>query len=83
MLIRDNTLYKIAGGEIAVVAKNDGSFVGMSYWGTGHLSMIRNFYSALQTGNEYYCDISEALPSLRIIEEIYKNCDKTLVRKVF
>ena len=45
--------------------------------------MINNFYSVLQGGNDYYCDISEALPSMLVIEEIYKNSKKTLVEKVF
>ena len=83
LLIRDDTLYKRVGRESSVVAENSEIVKGKSYWGAGHLKMINSFYSVLQGGNDYYCDISEALPSMQVIEEIYKNSKKTLVEKVF
>lgn len=79
LIIRDDMLYKKIGAEINLVAENNGVVVGKGYWGAGHLTMIRNFYFALQGGSNYYCDIREALPSMRAIESIYKSNRKTLV----
>ncbi len=49
-------------------ADNDGKVC----WGNGHKEMMRRFYGNLSGGGEWYCDITDAIPVLRLIGKIYE-----------
>lgn len=49
-------------------ADNDGKVC----WGNGHKEMMRRFYSALEGGNDAYCDITDGAVVLDLISGIYK-----------
>jgi UDP-N-acetyl-2-amino-2-deoxyglucuronate dehydrogenase len=83
LLIRDDMLYKNVNSEIEKITENSKAIVGKSCWGVGHQIMIWNFYSVLQGGTEYYCDIRDALPSMKAIEGIYASYSDTLVNRPF
>ena len=59
--------------EWNIVAADDGDTPGKCYWGSGHKELITNFYKVLQGEDAPYWEITEALPSMSIIEEIYKH----------
>ncbi len=75
LLIRNDTLYRCIGDEFTAICKNENIIDGKKYWGNGHVRMISSFYSALSGGNDYYCDIRDAVQVLDIISEIYKNSE--------
>ncbi len=66
----NNTLYD---NNLNIVAADDGDTPGKCYWGAGHKELITNFYKNLQGEDVPYWDVSEALRSMSVIEEIYKN----------
>lgn len=66
----NNTLYD---NNLNIVAADDKDTPGKCYWGAGHKELITNFYKNLQGEDVAYWDVSEALASMSIIEEIYKN----------
>ena len=44
---------------------------GKACWGNGHVMMMTAFYNAIQGGDDYYCDVKDAVPVLKMIGEIY------------
>ena len=72
LLIRNDTLYRVDGAELEILAKNDALAVGKAVWGVGHAIMIRAFYDAVMGKDSYYCDIEDAAVVLELIREIYR-----------
>ena len=66
----NNSLYD---GSHNVIVSDDINTPGKCYWGTGHKELITNFYKNLTGEDAVYWDITEALSSMAVIEEIYKN----------
>ena len=44
---------------------------GKACWGNGHVMMMTAFYNAINGSDDYFCDIEDAVPVLRMIGQIY------------
>lgn len=65
------------GGEtksILCEAKKDG--IGKSYWGSGHLTCIQDYYACLQEGTPYQNDIEGVTNTLITTMKIYEDARK-------
>ena len=43
-----------------------------SYWGVSHELLIRDFYARLDEPGPFWIDPAEALKSLRIVKDVYR-----------
>lgn len=68
----DNNLYKISGGELSFVCRNDSHIPGKDYWGGGHRHVIYDFYNAVLNGGKYI-DLKDAENTMRTMFAIYKS----------
>lgn len=66
----NNTLYDSCQN---IVAADDTVTPGKCYWGAGHKELIENFYKNVCGEDVPYIPLTEALRSMSVIEEIYKN----------
>lgn len=75
LLIRNDALYLCDADGMRKICQNETAISGKSYWGNGHVRMIKSFYDALDgTESDYpYCDIRDAVPVLDIIDGIYRH----------
>lgn len=74
--------YRLEGAEL-YIKEDKGSFekvefaekeaFGKSYWGTGHLSCINNFYQSIDGAEEYLVKMDEANRTMRLVFEIYRS----------
>ncbi|MDD4688475.1 MAG: Gfo/Idh/MocA family oxidoreductase [Eubacteriales bacterium] len=74
----------------AVITFNDGSSItsshnadengveGKGYWGNSHKIQIENFYNNLESGEEIFIPVEEALKTQKMICDIYEKGRKTL-----
>ncbi len=66
----NNVLY---GADGCILAADNTQTPGKCYWGNSHAELISNFYKALSGEDAPFFGITEAVSSMKIIEEIYKN----------
>lgn len=64
------------GGERVVHCRENGSGVGKSYWGNGHLACITDFYRSLETGSSYRNDIEGVKNTFTTMMRIYESARK-------
>lgn len=79
-LLYNNALY-IHGKNGLEMLVNNSDYTkteGKACWGNGHVMMMSAFYSAINGGDDYYCDVKDAVPVLRMIGEIYKTSTNKL-----
>lgn len=67
----DNCLYIIGENGAECIASDQNVKVGKSYWGNGHLSVIRSFYDALPGKKANYTDINDAYNAMKMVFDIY------------
>lgn len=56
--------------ELCEKSKND--FIGQSYWGHGHSSLIADYYDCLKTGRKFEIDAFEGGKAAEIVAECYE-----------
>ena len=69
----DKLYIKESTGEYQKVEFAVKEAFGKSYWGTGHLSCIRNFYASLDGSEEYLVKLEEAEHTMRLMFQIYRS----------
>lgn len=47
--------------------------IGKAYWGSGHISLIRDFYSSIEEGEKFSIDAYEAAKVMKVIWSIYES----------
>lgn len=74
----DGRLYEIRAKDVKILAFDESVQVGKEYWGTGHKTVIRDFYNVL-TGNEgQYTDVRDAYETMKTIFTIYNQAEGQL-----
>lgn len=74
----DGRLYEILENGVNILAVDESVKVGKNYWGTGHKTVIRDFYNVL-TGNEgQYTDVRDAYETMKTIFTIYNQAEGQL-----
>ena len=68
----DGRLYRITESGATVIAEDSKVMIGKSYWGSGHFSLISDFYRALMGEDRPYTTIADAEETMRAAFEIYK-----------
>ncbi len=78
-LYRD-ALYLVTDGGLERIVDNHDYIgtEGKACWGIGHAMMMSRFYNALCGADEWYCDISDAVPVLEMIDKIYSTSKNKL-----
>lgn len=81
-IVCEKRTYRLEGAKL-YIKENAGEFqevkfenrkaLGKSYWGTGHLSCIRNFYASLDGSEEYLVKLEEAESTMRLMFRIYRS----------
>jgi len=69
----DNLLMYVHGGEVDVLAADSTDAPGKSYWGTGHKSVISEFYDYLDGKCDTYMKLENATGVTRALFDFYKN----------
>lgn len=74
LMLYSDKLYENTGDGLKLLTDNQdySRTEGKACWGNGHIMMMERFYSVLCGKDEYYCDISDAIPVLELIAGIYK-----------
>jgi len=74
LLLQDDRLYYNDGKGFELIESNcDYSKTsGKACWGNGHYLMMERFYKAISGEDVYYCDVSDSVAVLEMIEAIYK-----------
>lgn len=74
--IEGNSAYVIMLGKIKKLRTNSKpGFIGKSYWGNGHSSLIRDFYSCIETGRKFPIDAYEGGKAVEEFLAIYKSSE--------
>ena len=68
----DGRLYRITDSGAEVIAQDDKVQIGKSYWGTGHISLIGEFYSSIRDGQGNYTTVRDACETMKAAFEIYR-----------
>lgn len=81
-IVCEKKTFRLEGSEL-LIKENGGSFepvqmaekeaLGKSYWGTGHLTCIGNFYASLRGEEEYRVKLSEVDRTMRLMYAIYNS----------
>jgi len=70
-VMRDRALYRKRDGEDEQkIAADSTAFAGKQVYGNSHLTLIKDFYEAIESGSDRYIHPEEGLPSLRMIDAI-------------
>lgn len=64
---------KEGDGRYEAIALTQREAFGKSYWGTGHLSCIANYYASLDGSEEYLVRLNEVDRTMRLMFEIYRS----------
>ena len=82
----EKRIYRMEGDEL-YIREEKGDFqkisfaskkaMGKSYWGTGHLSCIRNFYSSLDGSEEFEVRLQEVERTMQLMFAIYQSARKS------
>ena len=59
-------------GRVEVVSDQPARPGERSYWGVSHELLIRDFYAQLDAPGAFWIDPDEALKSLRIVKQVYR-----------
>ncbi len=72
--IEGDNAYIIALGKVKKLRlKNKADFIGKSYWGNGHPSLIKDFYSCIEKGRKFPIDAFEGGKAVEEFLAIYKS----------
>lgn len=71
----DHCLYKIGEKGAEFITSDQSVKVGKSYWGSGHLTVIRSFYDSLAGKDAHYTDINDAYDAMKMVFDIYDNSE--------
>ncbi len=80
LLLQNDKLYLNNGKDFELLVDNSDytKTQGKACWGNGHYLMMDRFYRALQGEDVYYCDISDSIAVLEIIEAVYRTSPNKL-----
>ncbi|MBR2929784.1 MAG: Gfo/Idh/MocA family oxidoreductase [Clostridia bacterium] len=67
----DGRLYRIDECGAEVIAKDTGVMVGKSYWGSGHFSLLHDFYSSIGGKDAPYTTVEDAYLTMKAVFDIY------------
>jgi UDP-N-acetyl-2-amino-2-deoxyglucuronate dehydrogenase len=70
--IRGDLTVEHAGGRVDVVREAATATGDRAYWGVSHELLIRDFYDTLDDEGAFWLDPAEALKTLAIIDEVYR-----------
>ena len=74
--IEGDKAYIVSPGRIKqLFLKNKKSFIGKSYWGNGHLSLIRDFYDCIEKGIKFPLDAYEGGKAVEEFLAVYKSSE--------
>ena len=74
--IEGNNAYVIIHGRIKKLhSKNKLEFIGKSYWGSGHATLIKDFYDCIEKGRHFTPDAYEGGKAVEEFLAIYKSSD--------
>lgn len=68
----DQALYRIDEENIRVLCRDDHADSGKQCWGNGHAKAIDDFYCFLQNEGGTHLPLSEAVPAMRFVFEVYR-----------
>ena len=71
----DNCLYKIGENGAEFITSDQNVKVGKSYWGNGHLTVIRSFYESLSGKDAHYTDMNDAYDTMKMVFDIYDSAE--------
>lgn len=70
--IEGDNAYRIVNGDIEHLSMpDDRDFVGRDYWGKGHESLIRDFYSCINNGKRFPIDSNEGGKAVEMFLAVY------------
>ncbi len=80
LLLYKDTLYINGKNGLEMLVNNSdySKTEGKACWGNGHVMMMNAFYNAIEGSDDYYCDIKDAVPVLRMIDAIYSTSTNKL-----
>ena len=67
----------IVNGEF-VTKKNEAPIYGKAEWGSGHTTLIGEYYRCLQSGEKFPIDFYEARNAIRLILKMYESNGATI-----
>lgn len=83
LLLQADKLYRDDGnGYILITDGVNNLYPGKKVWGIGHSMMLKRFYNSMDGKEEYYCTLEEGIQVLKVIGDIYRSGNTTLVNKV-
>ena len=83
LMLQDDKLYRNDGeGYVMICDGVNDLYPGKKVWGVGHAMMMKNFYDSLDSDEHgYYCTLNEGIQILKVIGDIYRCGETTLVHK--
>ncbi len=74
--LEGENLYSVNGGKLTeIFLKDDTVHEGQSYWGSGHASLIKDFYDCLEEGRKFSIDAFEGGHAAKIVAAAYKSSE--------
>ena len=70
--LRGDLTITYADGRVEVIPERRGSSGQRAYWGVSHELLIADFYDRLTKADSFWINPGEAMKSLRIIKELYR-----------
>ncbi|MFJ2621320.1 Gfo/Idh/MocA family protein [Glutamicibacter sp. NPDC087344] len=62
-------------GRVEHLASNNSATSGRDYWGASHALLIADFYASLDAPEPFWINASEAVKSLDVVKEIYRQSE--------
>lgn len=74
LLLRGDRLYKFVDDECEVLfTPGQLNVGGKSYWGTGHLAQLNDYYDKMIKGEKYWLNGEQAFPALNLVKAIQQS----------
>ncbi len=73
MKLDNDLIIQYKGGTIEKITEEDIETGGKAYWGSGHLSLIKNWYQCLEKGEPFSISGEVAINALKIVLGVYSS----------
>lgn len=70
--LQEQTVLVSDNRQVRLIECKELEGIGKSYWGSGHLACIRDFYSCLDSGEDYSNDIAHVMSTMETTIKIYE-----------
>ena len=77
----DNRLYKITDDNAQVLAFDNTTLYGKSYWGSGHMRAVDDFYTSLAADKGDYISLEDSIHSTNVMLAMYESAKEN--KKIF